>query len=353
MLSGPTARIDLAALAHNWRALAALHPDAETGAVVKAEGYGLGAAQVSHALLEAGCRTFFTAYAEEGAEVRAALGPEPLIYALNGPDAGNLPVYQDAALRPVINTPEQLALWKADAPSRPAALKFDTGMNRLGLRAENAGDIAQQTAGMQITHIFSHLACADEPASAMNAAQLDRFKAVLAHFPGAPPSLANSAGTGLGADYGQALTRPGIALYGGGEPPAGADIKPVVTITARILSVHHGLPGESVGYGATARLTTKRTLATVAYGYADGLPRSLSNKGFGVLGDVRCPILGRISMDLTTLDVTEAGEAARPGARVEFIGPNAPLEEQALSAGTLGYELLTGIGPRVERIYVD
>lgn len=351
MSSGPTAQVHLANVVANWRALGALNPGSETGAVVKAGGYGHGAAQVAQALSAAGCQTFFTAHAGEGVEVRRAVGNAPVIYVLNGPDAADLNVYSEAGLRAIINTPEQLDIWRNANIDAPLALKFDTGMNRLGLRPETAGELATAGSGLDVAHIMSHLACADEPGHTKNAIQLKAFSELVRHFPGIPASLANSAGCYLGGDYAFDLTRPGIALYGGGHAPDGFELKPGLTLTAPVLSVHTGRTAETVGYGATKILARDAILATVALGYADGLPRSASNSGFGVLGGVRCPIVGRISMDLTTLDVTGASEWAKPGARIEFIGAAANLEEQADCAGTLGYELITGLGSRVERLY--
>lgn len=351
MSSGPTAHVHLASVVANWQTLDALNAASETGAVVKAGGYGHGAAQVAQALSEAGCRTFFTAHASEGVDVRGAVGNAPVIYVLNGPDADDFHMYSEAGLRAVINTPAQLDIWRSADLDAPIALKFDTGMNRLGLRPETAGELATAGNELDVAHVMSHLACADEPGHAKNTQQLKAFADIVRHFPGIPASLANSAGCYLGGDYAFDLTRPGIALYGGSHPPAGVELKPGLTLTAPILSVHTGRAGETVGYGATRALEQDCLLATVALGYADGLPRSASNSGFGVLGGVRCPILGRISMDLTTLNVTGARKLAEPGACIEFIGAAANLEEQADCAGTLGYELITGLGPRVERIY--
>lgn len=350
MSSGPTANVHLENVVANWRTLDALNAS-ETGAVVKAAGYGHGAAPVALALSQAGCRTFFVAHAREGVEVRDAIGGEPIVYVLNGPDSGDLGLYADAGLRTVLNTPAQLDIWRSSGLDSPVALKFDTGMNRLGLRPEIAGDLAVTGNGLSVAHVMSHLACADEPGHAKNTQQLKAFGEVVRHFPGTPASLANSAGCYLGGDYAFNLTRPGIALYGGSHAPDGIELKPGLTLTAPVLSVHTGRAGETVGYGATKTFDQDTVLATVALGYADGLPRSASNSGFGVIGGMRCPIVGRISMDLTTVDVTGAKEWAKPGARIEFIGAAANLEEQADCAGTLGYELITGLGSRVERLY--
>lgn len=350
MSSGPIAHVHLSNIVANWRALGGLNPSSETGAVVKADGYGHGAAVVSGALAHAGCQTFFTAHAHEGAVVRKAVGGDAVIYVLNGPSAEDVPLYASAALRPVINSMAQLQVWKAAGLDMPIALKFDTGMNRLGLSARDMTDAAAAAKGLNIAHIMSHLACADEPDHEKNTYQLNVFRRIAQHFPDTPASLSNSAGCYLGPDYAFHLTRPGIALYGGG-PRGPLDLKPGLTLTAPVLAVNNGAPGETIGYGATYRLAGARKLATVALGYADGLPRSASNSGFGVSEGVRCPIIGRVSMDLTILDVTDAIAHMSPGVRIEFIGAEADLREQAALSGTIGYELLTGLGPRVERIY--
>ncbi|MCA8902193.1 MAG: alanine racemase, partial [Hyphomonas sp.] len=240
--------------------------------------------------------------------------------------------------------------WRDDQPLA-CAIYVDTGMNRLGLNPDildKDGDALRKLAPVLV---MSHLACADDPDSPMNAAQLKAFDAIAAAFPDTPSSLANSAGCYLGKAYGQDLTRPGIALYGGSHPPAGVSLRPAVTLEAEILSVFSAKAGSTVGYGATHTLGADVTLATVALGYADGILRAGSDKLSGWIDGVECPVLGRVSMDLITLDVSKAQQAAKAGARVEFLGPHAKLEAQAARAGTLGYELLTGLGPRVERVY--
>lgn len=346
----PRAYVMLKNIVENWQLLDRLNPSATTAAVVKADGYGLGAARIVRALRSAGCETFFVAFLEEGLAVRKAAGRNARIFVLNGPQRGEVPVYEDAGLTAVLSSEAHVKTW-TQAPKGTCALHFDTGMNRLGLPASMAQTEAVALNRLQPVLVMSHLACADEPGSPMNARQRAAFNDITDVFPDTPASLANSAGCYLGKGYAYDLTRPGLALYGGSVPPDGVNIQPGVTLEASILSLFTGRKGTSVGYGATHTLEEDRLLATCAIGYADGLPRSGANRLIGWLDGKACPVLGRVSMDLTTIDVTGCARAAKPGTRVEFIGRNAKLEEQAARCGTLGYELLTGLGPRVHRIY--
>ena len=261
-----------------------------------------------------------------------------------------LRTYKDARLTAVLSSPDHVELWR-QARDLPCALHFDTGMNRLGLKPdilETAGEALRKLAPVLV---MSHLACADEPDHALNAAQLRAFDPITSAFPDTPASLCNSAGCYLGKAYAHDLTRPGIALYGGSVPPQKVKLRHAVTLQAEILSVFKAKAGETVGYGATFTVPEDMTLATVGLGYADGMLRAASNKLTGWVDGVPCPVVGRISMDLITLDVSKAQRAAKAGTRVEFLGSHAKLEEQAARAGTLGYELLTGLGSRVERVY--
>lgn len=350
----PTATIHLGNIATNWRALNAATPDATAAAVVKANAYGHGLSQVGEALHDAGCMFFFVAYAFEGAELRKALGPHARIYVLNGPAAGQAEDYVAGALSAVINTPDQYREWLGWLKAGhkvPYALHFDTGMNRLGLRPEDAPKLAEATAALPPALIMSHLACAEETANPMNAAQNTALEAILPHFPDVPVSLANSGGVMLDERFDHDLTRPGIALYGGGEAVGDIDLLPGLTLTAPILSLHQGKAGETVGYGAAHTLERDTPLATVALGYADGIPRSGGSALMSYIDGAPCPVVGRISMDLITIDVSKAQDALKVGTAVEFIGKTSKLEAQAALCGTIGYELLTGLSDRVERIY--
>jgi alanine racemase len=354
----PRARIHLNHIAENWRTLQAAQPGGLTGAVIKADAYGHGLPQVAEVLHDAGCDHFFVAHSFEGESARRALGPNPVIYVLNGPGPYEEPLYREANLTPVVNSDHQfqtLVTWLQTGGKlkNGYALHFDTGMNRLGIPAGDAPKLAEAVEGMLPSLIMSHLACSEEHGSGMNAFQQERVSTISALFPDVPVSFANSGGVWLGQDYHHTLTRPGIALYGGGIPPKDAKLLPGMTLEAPILQVRSIEAGESVGYGATWQSSEPRLLATLAIGYGDGFPRSASNKGFATIGTQRCPIVGRVSMDLITIDATSARNLARPGVFAQLIGLDAPLEEQASLAGTIGYELTTGLLPRVTRIYED
>jgi alanine racemase len=352
----PTVEIALDALCANYRLVRAAAPGAECAAVVKCDAYGLGAVEVARALAaREGCATFFVAYPEEGAALRRALGDaRARIYVLNG--TGRDPaLLREWELTPVLNNPEDAAIWAAAAPGAPAALHIDTGMNRLGC---DPGLLAglRDVDGLSVTLVMSHLACASDPAHPMNAMQRSRFEAAAAMFRQARRSLAASAGVLAFPAWAYDLVRPGVALYGANpfDHPradgAEAGLKPVARLTAPVLQMRDIDAGESVGYGADFRAPRAMRLATVALGYGDGFLRAGGGRGAAILGGARAPIVGRISMDLITLDASAAGDIA-PGARAEFFGPSMPIEAAAAAAGTAPYELLTGLGPRVRRIY--
>ncbi|MEL6567197.1 MAG: alanine racemase [Pseudomonadota bacterium] len=348
----PRARIHLSNIAANWRRMDALSGEGGAGAVVKADAYGHGIGPVSKALADAGCRTFFVAYGFEGVRVREAVGPDAEIYVFNGLAALDRGDAISCTLRPVLNSTAEIAEWRQLDWGTPFALHVDTGMNRLGVRPRDVGAAAEQLNGKKPSLLMTHFACADDPSSPMTTAQLESLSPALKAFPDVPLSLSNSAGQWLGPEFRQGLTRPGIALYGGGNSvQRPRDLLPGMTLEAPILQVSRINTGEPVGYGATYRAKRPTDVATVAIGYGDGVLRAASNSGFGYIGGVRCPIIGRVSMDLITFDVSAVGPLAKPGAWVELLGAQADLEEQAAAASTLGYELTTGLGPRVERIY--
>lgn len=337
--------VDARAIADNWRFFARHAPNAETAAVVKADAYGLGAETAVRALAQAGARNFFTATTGEALAARRALGEGPQIFVLNGPQADDIAALEGARLVPVLNSLEQIMAWNGRAPF---ALHIDTGMNRLGL---GAGDLAfaANVVTSAPTLILSHLACASDVTHTMNARQRTRFMAAAALFPAAPLSLAATSGALIGPDFHFDMIRPGIGLCGaGGLDEANPALAAVAMIEAPILQVRDARAGETFGYGATFTATKMMRSATVALGYADGYLRSLGGRGYGVLGGVRLPLMGRVSMDLVVLDVTECAEA-RPGAWVEFLGPNAPLDDVAGLAGTAPYEILTTFAGTVRR----
>ncbi len=352
----PHARIHLDHIVGNWHSLRAVHPARQAAAVVKADAYGHGLAQVSEALHDGGCQHFFVAHSFEGEDVRRAIGPHAVIYVLNGPEISEQRLYRHAALTPVVNTDQQfqtVVAWIGSGGALPRgyALKFDTGMNRLGLPWADAASLRDAVDSLPPCLILSHLACSGQADADMNRLQLDRFSEVVRHFPGIPASLPATDGIALGVDYQTQLARPGIGLYGGGVAPRGVTLRPGLTLEAPILQTRRVPAGETVGYGATVRLSRDTVIATVALGYADGFPRSASNSGYASLGGVACPILGRVSMDLITLDVSAAPDLAQPGVFAQFLGPEVPLEDQAKRAGTIGYELTAGLTPRVKRLY--
>ena len=342
--SPATLTVDLDALAANYRTLervggAPVHP------VVKADAYGLGAEACAARLMREGARTFFVARTREGERLRTALGAEPAIYVLDGCLAGRAGRLRASRLRPVLNTAEQLAEWR-DAGGGPCGLQIDTGMNRLGFRPEAAPGPFE---GLDL--VLSHLACADDPAAPMNARQRDAFAAAAERYPGVVRSFANSGGVFLGADYGFDASRPGICLYGGGpEGRPDPRIRPVAAFTAEVLQVRDVPAGESVGYSRGFIAATPRRVATVAAGYADGVLRSSSPAGEVWIGGALRPLAGRVSMDVCAVDVTGLDVAV--GDPAELFGPNRMLDEAAAAAGTVAWELLTSVGPRVSRTYV-
>ena len=351
MTNRPHATIHLRHIVDNWTALSRLHPASSTAAVLKADAYGLGAAPVGRALARAGCGTFFVAYAEEGKALRKTLGSGARICVLNGPTNQDLKAYHEFKLTAVLNSAEQVDLWESYIGAGNCALHFDTGMNRLGLTREALANGWNTMLKLQPVMVMSHLACADQPDHPLNGEQIARFREIVGAFPDTPASLSNSAGCFLGPDYSFDLTRPGIALYGGSNPRGLIKIKHAVTLQAVILSAFDVDAGDTVGYGATATAERPMRLATIGIGYADGLPRSGSNTLQAYIDGKACPTIGRVSMDLITIDVTDQEKRVNAGDRVEILGADAKLEEQAARCGTLGYELLTGLGNRVERVY--
>lgn len=345
--------VDLDALAHNYRVLRDAAGGAEVAPVVKADGYGLGASACARRLRAEGAKSFYVARLIEGEALRADLGPEPIIYVLDGVTPGAASRLAAAGLTPVLSSLVQLGEWRAfgTAGRLKAALHIDTGMNRLGLRPEEARALSADYLA-DIDLLLTHLACADQPAHPLNEAQRSLFAETCAALPEARATLANTAAAFLGPAYTLDQVRPGIGLYGGG--PLGrpdARLKAVATLEAAILQVRTVPPGESIGYGADFVATHPMQVAILAAGYADGVLRSFSPGGYAYLAGERRPLLGRVSMDLIAIDVTGC-DAAVPGAMVELLGANVAVDDAARLAGTSAYELLTRLGPRAERRYV-
>lgn len=358
--------INLEALRANWATINRNSGAAECAGVIKADAYGLGLEEIATALRNEGCKTFFVATLAEGRRLRG-IDPSIVIYVLDGLMPNAAAHYAGYDLRPCLGSIEEVREWAQFCTEKDqrlrAALHVDTGINRLGLPAEEVDMLAAAPdllAKFRCSLVMSHLACADEPAHPMNRAQRATFEVLRAKLPPAPASLANSAGTFLGPDFQYDLVRPGIALFGGrafvGEKNP---MQWVVQLKARILQVRNVPEGESVGYGASFTCERPTRVATIACGYADGFLRAISRVGrsagaVGFIGPHAVPIIGRVSMDLITLDVTDVPhDLAQRGAWVEVLGSRTTIDDLTDRAGTIGYELLTRLGRRVHRVYLD
>jgi alanine racemase len=355
--------IDLAALVDNWRAMAARTAPAECAAVVKADAYGIGLEPAAQALAAAGCATFFVAHASEAARARAALSAfaHARVYALNGIawGAAGAAALLACGARPVIGSLAEWETWLRCAPGAPAALHVDTGMNRLGMSLDEAAQVAADPNAGAVDLVMSHFASSEVADDPLNAAQIALFERARALFPRARASMSNSSGVFLSARPHYDLARAGYALYGGNPTPAAPNpMRPVVRLQAPILQVRRVEAMASVGYNATWHAPGPRTLATIGVGYADGIPRAASGVdgrpgGEAMLAGVRCPFVGRVSMDLIVLDVTQAPQdAAAPGALVELLGHEIGVDDLAARAGSIGYEILTALGRRYCRVYL-
>lgn len=351
--------IDLEALAGNYRNLRDRLQGARCGAAVKADAYGIGVGEAAPALWAAGCTDFYVATLDEGVELRSLL-PEATICVFNGLLPGLAEDFAEYGLLPVLNDPGQIANWAAfcrDKGPRPAAVHFDTGMARLGLTPmETAGllEAPEELSAFSSLQIMTHLASADRPESGQNEAQRGAFAAIADALPQATASLANSSGIFLGPGFHFDLARPGVALYGGNPTPGEVNpVGQVVRLQGRILQVRQIDAPQSVGYGASFRANGPMRLATVAVGYADGYLRFLSNRGHAWVGDKRVAVVGRVSMDLITLDVTGVPESeTAPGGFVDLLSPSEGVNGLAAEAGTIPYEILTALGHRYQRRYL-
>jgi len=354
-----TLTIDLDAIAANWRLLAERARPAQCAAVVKANGYGLGAGEVARRLQAEGCPWFFVAHLEEAVRLRETVPDLPVI-ALNGLVPGLERDFVEHNVLPALNDLGQIEAWQALARKlgRPldSVVHIDTGMNRLGLGAAEVQALEQERSrleGLRPLIWMSHLACADLENHPLNFDQRDRFLAALAHLPKATASLANSSGIFLGSAWHHDLVRPGAALYGINPVPWAANpMRQAVTLTGKILQIHSVDTGSSVGYGAEWGAARPSRIATVAIGYADGYLRSLKERSVVFLKGQRLPVVGRISMDLITIDVTDAAHQAQPGDEVEILGPHIDADELGTRGGTIGYEILTQLGARYHHRYI-
>ena len=359
--AGALLTIDLAAIRANWRMLQARVGSAECAAVLKADAYGLGAAQVAPALAAEGCRRFFVAHLEEGIALKRWLPPDATVCVLHGPPPGAEAEFVDHGLVPVLNSRPQIDAWRALAHRQdrelPAIVQVDTGMARLGLSPTElrglAGD-AGALLGIRVACVMSHLACAEQTGHPANEAQRGRFVAARRCLPAAPASFANSSGIFLGGAYHFDLVRPGAALYGIAPIAAAPNpMRPVVQLQGRVLQTRSIEAGTPVGYGHAWRSGRPARIATVSVGYADGWLRGTGDGGAAAwFGEVALPLVGRVSMDTITVDASALPEGAlRPGAFVDLIGERQDVDAVAARAGTIGYEILTALGSRYARRY--
>ena len=357
--------INLAAIAANYRALAHRVLPAECSAVVKADGYGCGLAQVTHALAAAGCKTFFVAHLEEARGVRE-FAPGAAIYVLNGFPTGTGPAFAEIAARPVINSAVELAEWDQFVASSGwrggMALHVDTGMNRLGLSITEAAAIAPRIhrGNHGITLVMSHFACSEQPAHPLNTEQIQAFREIRTLYRGIPASLANSSGIFLSPAAHCDMVRPGAALYGVNPTPLQPNpMQPVIDLKARVLQIRDVPRDATVGYDATWTAKRDTLIAVIAAGYADGFIRAAAATAAEpgrqvIVGGERCSIVGRISMDLFAVDVTDLPQGVlHRGDYATLIGGDLTIDEAAIQAGTIGYELLTNLGRRFHRIWVE
>jgi len=355
--------IDLDALVANWRKLESRAVPAECAAVVKADAYGCGLPAVTSALAAAGCKTFFVATPNEARAARAA-AKTATIYVLGGCFVGAAETFAEIDARPVIGDLAELAEWDAFCRrtgwSGGAAIHVDTGMNRLGLTMSEAEGLLPRirSASHGFTLVMSHLACAETLGHPMNARQVAAFREIAHAFSGIPASLSSSSGIFLGPQFQFDMVRPGIALYGGNPTPeADSPVQPVVNVKARIVQTRNVERGDTVGYGGTWTARRPTRLAIVAAGYADGYFRAASGvdgvrSADAIVAGQRCPIAGRISMDLLAIDITELPpNAVRRGHLVTLLGEGITVDELAHHFGTISYEVLTSLGTRYARVY--
>ncbi|MEN2494615.1 MAG: Alanine racemase, biosynthetic [Hyphomicrobiaceae bacterium hypho_1] len=359
--------IDVDAICRNWKKLSTISSAAECGAVVKADAYGLGLGPVVTALNTEGCKTFFVATLEEGRQTRH-IAPNAKIYIFDGLLPGTETQYRNFNLKPVLSSIQEIKEWAQFCKSinyqLDAAIQVNTGMRRLGVSHKEFLNLASRQyrevlTSFNLTLIMSHLVCSDVPDHPYNSAQLFQFLDISRQLSEVQCSLANSSGIFLGSEFHFDVVRPGIALYGGKKFAGGLNpMEMVVKLYARILQLQSAEPGETVGYGATHKLKRRTKIATIALGYADGFMRALGGDNTksafsGFIGDIPVPVIGQVSMDLITLDVTDVPEnLVFRGGWIELIGERMTVDNLADHAGTIGYEILTRLGHRAHRIYI-
>ncbi|MFT5643684.1 MAG: alanine racemase [Janthinobacterium sp.] len=358
--SGAILTIDLGAIRANYRLLRRRVGQAACSAVLKSDAYGLGAARVASALYQEGCRHFFVAHVDEGIALRPHLAPDADIFVLHGAPPGAEADFTANGLIPVLNCLQQVSGWRSHAcalqRTLPAIIQVDSGMSRMGLAAREIDAWLSDPHfldGIELRCVMSHLACADEINHPMNAQQLARFCAIRARLPHCPASLANSSGIFLSCDYHFDLVRPGAALYGI-APNATQQMHPVVRLQGKVLQTRTIERGDHVGYGVRYSASETQQVATVSVGYADGWLRSMSNVGIAIVDGIKVPLIGTVSMDSSTFNVSAVpAHCIAPGCLIDLICVEHTVDAVASLAGTIGYEVLTGLGPRLHRHYVD
>lgn len=353
--------VDLAAIAENWNLLnTRLSQKATCGAVIKADAYGLGAPAVAQALAGAGCREFFVTNLDEAGRIKSHLPVDANVFVLHGLPRGAEAVAWELGVVPVLHDMAEIAAWRNFSLSvgqrLPAVLQVETGMSRLGLSQSDIMDLREEPdalAALDVKLIMSHLACSDTPEHPQNKQQLLAFRLLRRYLPGIKASLSNSSGIFLGADYHFDLVRPGAALYGINPTPGAQNpMRPVVRLQARVLQVRDVPAGTTVGYGAEYVATAPMRVATVGIGYADGFFRRLSRSALYWAG-ISLPVVGRVSMDMTTIDVTQLKyNAIAPGDFVDVINDKRTVDHVAHDANTIGYEVLTRLGQRSYRLHL-
>lgn len=351
--------IDLEALKKNYSILKDRLHGGECAAVVKANAYGLGIKQIGQALYQQGCRHFFVAYLDEAIALRSSV-KDAGIYVFHGLNEGEETAFWEYHITPVLNTLKQIELWQKLTRLKgnlPYVLNIDTGMNRLGLSAKEARHFSELSnlSSLKPTIIMSHLACAGEKKDPVNEIQLNLFKEMAALFPESQHCLSNSSGIFLGSNYHFDMARPGCALYGVNPAPhlKKNPMCGVVSLQGKILQIRDVKKNEAIGYDATFKAKKNMQIAVVSVGYADGYFRCLGNKGYAYIGDEKLNVVGRVSMDLITIDVTSVSSTVlEQTTHVELLGKHFSVDELAKKAGTIGYEVLTQLGSRYQRIYL-
>lgn len=343
-----TIKINLSNIKKNWIYLNKFtKKNTETSAVIKANAYGLGAHEIATALWEAGSRSFFVATTEEAIQLHKILPNNRKIYVLNGYDINHKKAFNELNLIPVLNSPDQLISYIEDNKNKGLCIQIDIGMKRLGFQLDQIYKHKDAIKNLNLDLILGHLTTAINPENRVNKIQLEKFRELINHFPSSKKSLAASHGIFINNNYHYDLTRPGIALFGGIR---NSNILDVINIELPVIQTHSLKPGEGIGYGLTYICKEKKRVATLAGGYADGLTINFSNVGFLYYDKIPCPILGKVSMDLVTVDISHLNQVPD---KLTFVGPNQSINDLSEIAKTISHEILINLGNRFSRHYVN